>query len=292
MKRFFILASAAIVALASCAKTEVVYKDAPQEIVLKTVNMPMTKALAYTGDLGVSAYEVANSNDMYFDNLQFTGDGGSWTGGQYWPLDTKLGFVAYGPFTGGATSVSVSPTGITANGVTSDVDFVYSGYVNNEGNGFGKGAAVPMTLYHTKAKVVVNVTTSGSNEVVTGVEILNTNDGGNCTITFPSTVAWSDYTSTKTVDFTTNTTHYVVPGTPTTLKITYNSNVPAKTGLTATVNLAAEQMYDSEGNEVSGAAAWKEGYSYTYDVAIESQLITINATAATWTEESNTIPQP
>ena len=55
MRRFFILASAAIVALASCAKTQVVYNDAPEEIALKTVNMPMTKA-AYNQDLGVVAF--------------------------------------------------------------------------------------------------------------------------------------------------------------------------------------------------------------------------------------------
>lgn len=44
MKRFFILASAAIVALASCAKTEVVYKDAPEQIAFKQITGPMTKA--------------------------------------------------------------------------------------------------------------------------------------------------------------------------------------------------------------------------------------------------------
>ena len=44
MKRFFILASAAIVALASCAKTEVVYKDAPEEIAFKQITGVMTKS--------------------------------------------------------------------------------------------------------------------------------------------------------------------------------------------------------------------------------------------------------
>lgn len=288
MKRFFILATAAIVALASCAKTEVVYKDAPEEIVLKTVNMPMTKA-AYSGDLGVSAYDVDNVATPYFDKVQFIGTS-SWTGGQYWPLDTKLGFVAYGPYTGGATNVEVSTTGITATGVASDVDFVYSGYVNNSGSGFGKSdVTVPMTMYHTKAKIQINVT-NGSNESVTKVELLKPNDGGNCTVTFPSTVEWEGFTATTDFDFTTTKTHYVVPGTPTTLKITYDSAVPAKTGLTAEIALANETMYDSEGNEVTGAAAWKEGFSYRYDVTIQSEQITINATEGPWTEQTNTVP--
>lgn len=42
MKRLVILA-AAIVALASCAKTQVVYNEEPQEIAFKTVSGVMTK---------------------------------------------------------------------------------------------------------------------------------------------------------------------------------------------------------------------------------------------------------
>ena len=44
MKRFFVCAAAAIVALASCSKTQVVYNDAPEEIGFKAVSGVMTKA--------------------------------------------------------------------------------------------------------------------------------------------------------------------------------------------------------------------------------------------------------
>ena len=292
MKRFFILATAAIVALASCAKTEVVYKDAPEEIVLKTVNMPMTKA-AYDQNLGVAAYKLDGTS--YFPVTEFTLSSNVWTGGQFWPLDTKLAFVGYGPFDG-ATGVEITtsvgrPNGMIVTGVESDVDFVYSVYVDNSGAGYGKGAEVPMPLYHTKAKIVINVQ-NGSNETVTKVELLEPNDGGNCTITFPDHVTWNGYTNTNDFDFTSVNTHYVVPGTPTTLRITYDSAEPAKTGLTAEIALADETMYDSEGNEVTGAATWKAGYSYRYDVTIQSELITIKATEAAWTEQTNIVPEP
>lgn len=289
MKRFFILASAAIVALASCAKTQVVYNDAPEEIALKTVNMPMTKAAtAYTQDLGVAAYTL--DGNEYFPVTQFTLNDGVWTGGQYWPISTKLAFVAYGPYTDAATSVQVNTTGITATGVKSDVDFVYSGYVDNSGAGFGKGSNVPMTLYHTKAKIVVNVNVVGGNETVTKIELLGAPDGGNCTVTFPNTVNWTDE-GTKTFEFAAvapNNVHYVVPGTPTTLKITYNSAVPAQTGLETEVDLSTKTMYNEEGDEVAGG--WQAGYSYTYNVTIESALITIEATEETWIELSDVDP--
>ena len=287
MKRFFILASAAIVALASCAKTQVVYNDAPEEIALKTVNMPMTKAAtAYTQDLGVVAYKLDKTS--YFTLTKFTGSDGVYTGGQYWPISTPLAFVAYGPYA--AADVVVTPTGIVAENVESDVDLVYSGYVDNSGAGFGKGSNVPMTLYHTKAKIVVNVNVVGGNETVTKIELLGAPDGGNCTVEFPNTVTWAGQ-GTKTFEFAAvapNNVHYVVPGTPTTLKITYNSAVPAQTGLETEVDLSTKTMYNEEGDEVAGG--WQAGYSYTYNVTIESALITIEATEEPWIELSDVDP--
>ena len=56
MKRLFILASAAIVALAACTKTEVVYTEAPAEIGVQTYAGAMTKASLGTDvHLGVFA---------------------------------------------------------------------------------------------------------------------------------------------------------------------------------------------------------------------------------------------
>ena len=293
MKKFFILASAAIVALASCAKTEVVYKDAPEEIAFKAVNVPMTKAGNYDQALKVSAYVISDKT-TYFDQVTFTASNGLWTGGKYWPLDTKLGFVAYGPAVENlATQVEVSTTKITAKGVKSDIDFVYSGYVDGEDDkGYGKGDVVPMTLYHTKAKVVVNVTTApDGNENVTKIELTDAKDGGNCAVTFPSTIAWEGQTD-KTFEYNAspNNVHYVVPSTPGKLVITYNSVSPSKTGLTAEINLANETMYDANGQAVVMSDGWKAGYSYTYNVAISSSLITIEASAEPWVEVTNTQP--
>lgn len=57
MKRLFILA-AATVALASCAKTQVVYNEEPQEINFRAISNVMTRADgdAMPLDMGVIAY--------------------------------------------------------------------------------------------------------------------------------------------------------------------------------------------------------------------------------------------
>ena len=101
MKRFFILATAAIVALASCAKTEVVYNDAPEQISFKQITGAMTKA-AHTledGNLGVFAHQ---GEDEYFGNTPFAGTSGSFTAAKYWPYEGTLDFTVYYPYVAAA----------------------------------------------------------------------------------------------------------------------------------------------------------------------------------------------
>ena len=76
MKKFFFCAAAAIVALASCSKTQVVYNDAPQEIGFKAVTGAITKAVqpteneGFNQDMGVIAYNTVGLSE-YFTNAQF-----------------------------------------------------------------------------------------------------------------------------------------------------------------------------------------------------------------------------
>ena len=288
MKKFFILASAAIVALASCAKTEVVYKDAPEEIAFKAVNMPMTKVTEYNSNLGVAAFYHGTAN-YYFNVTEFTHDGTVWKGGQHWPLGGALDFVAYGPYTGAATSVNVTNTKIEAVEVVEDVDFVYTTLVDNSGAGFTKeSVSVPILLKHAKSKINVNVV-NGSNETVTKVELLDAIKTANCTITFDDSnpVSWTVPT-TGNFDFTSVKTHYVVPGTPTKLRITYNSKEPVQNNLTVDVELADEILYNADNTPYTGTG-WMSGYSYTYTVKITSSDILVSATVDDWVEVDNSL---
>ena len=277
MKRFFICVAAAIVALASCSKTQVVYNDAPEEIGFKVVNMPMTKvSVDYTADLGVSAYYISN-NSPYFENALFSLGGSTWTGDHYWPLTAALGFVAYGPGTDCATSVTTATTGISATGVKSDVDFVYSKeYANNGGAGYTKSTVeVPIALAHAKSKINVEVT-NGDNETVTKVELIGAYTVGDFSIVYPSTTSWTN-TSTGDYDFTTVKTHYVIPGDPVTLRITYNTSSPVATGLTHDITLAT--VVDGSSNVID---TWNAGTSYTYNVSFASKKIVITADVDDW----------
>lgn len=283
MKRILICAAAAIVALASCSKTQVVYNDAPEEIGFKVVNMPMTKtSVAYDADLGVSAYYISDSSP-YFENDLFSLGGSTWTGDHYWPLTAALGFVAYGPGTDCATSVETAPTGISATGVKSDVDFVYSKeYANNGGAGYTKSSGnVPIALTHAKSKITVNVT-DGTNETVKKVELIGANTVGNFSIVYTGTPSWTT-TSTGDYDFTTVETHYVIPGTPVTLKITYDTSYPAANGLTHNITLAT--VKDGSSNVID---TWVAGTSYTYNVSFASEKIVITANVDKWTEVEGT----
>ena len=107
MKRLFILASAAALMLASCAKTTVVYNEAPEEIGFKAVTGVMTKAgeptkLPESENLGVFAHLYDNSveGELYFGNTQFTYDTDSWKGTKYWPISNGLIFTVYSPYNG------------------------------------------------------------------------------------------------------------------------------------------------------------------------------------------------
>lgn len=282
MKRFFICAAAAIVALAACSKTEVINNSVPQEIGFKAINMPMTKA-AYDQNLGVSAYMI-DGGAAYFEKTLFELNTGQWKGGQYWPLEGALGFVAYGPGTDCATTVTTSPTGISAEGVKSDVDFVYSkAYANNGGTGYTKvnapASGVPVELAHSKAKITVNVTDNSENEAVTKVEIKGANSTGNFSYEFSGAPSWTGE-ATADFDFTSDKTHYVIPGTPTTLRITYDRTAPAATGLTYDIDLDTVKKTGEE----TLIDAWTAGFSYTYNVTITGAEIIINATVDEWTE--------
>ena len=114
-KFFFILAAAALAALASCTKVTPV--DQPDQEITFNVVKYVTKAtdldngghLILKGDFGVFAYSNsaawsssdATTENVYMDNVQITKqDDGSWKAATpyYWPKQNKLTFAAYAPY--------------------------------------------------------------------------------------------------------------------------------------------------------------------------------------------------
>lgn len=187
MKRFFILASAAIVALASCAKTEVVYKDASREIAFKQIAGPMTKAELdpLAGNMGVFAWTVT-SPAVYFGNTQFNETGGIWkaTPSKFYPIQGELDFAYYSPyalnwtFDGSTTLTSPALANITT------TDVLYGKTIATSAK---KAEALNVELAHALAKVTVNVTTDDTSKehiTITEVTLSDTHLGGTLTVTY------------------------------------------------------------------------------------------------------------
>lgn len=154
MKKMLFCAAAAIAALASCSKTQVVYNDAPEEIAFKQITGAMTKATTsfsldqHHTSMGVFA-NVKGTNAEYFGNTSFsktTATGESyWVANptKYWPFQTELQFIVYAPYLSSNVSVSYSQTNTTTdesgNTTTSTTniptleikDFTISDYTEN-----------------------------------------------------------------------------------------------------------------------------------------------------------------
>ena len=161
MKRFFILASAAIVALASCAKTQVVYKDAPQEIAFKALNDVMTKAdalgdEAYT-EMNVYAFDANHANFFTEGWVSFAPKtaGAAWTAEtpRYWPVEGALDFIYYAPKTQTAIAAYDSGYKLTAD-LTNAKDFIYGTEVSH---GTKTSTSINAVLRHALSKIEVSV---------------------------------------------------------------------------------------------------------------------------------------
>lgn len=300
MKRLFILASAAIVALASCTKTQVVYTEAPEEIALKAVTGAMTKAPVTAVDQngGMVVYatfseEVDGAYAEYFSDIPFTYD--SYWGGtpaQYWPNTGYLKFWGYAPNAFG-TKNGNAETGVTIDGIdisSTQTDILYS--LPGDAQACTSKPVVPMAFNHALAQICVEAKVNDdamTNVKVTGLEVVTPNLTGTLTIAPVETVwkaVWSDesassnlpMTVTHADDLTTTAANLgtgllVVPGTQTSLNVTYTVS---GTTTTKTVDLTSN-------------GSWAMGTKYVYTLSIGLNEITVNPSVTSWdttTEQS------
>lgn len=290
MKKFFILASAAIVALASCAKTEVRYDNAePQEIAFKQITDVMTKAsdLATTVSLGVIAHYNTNGN-LYFDNTQFTYEAdpaAAWQADKYWPFEGNLDFTVYAPYGTAEYSSNV----LTIDNVTA-ADGLYYGkqrYVNTS-----KIANVPVVLKHASAKITVKI--KGSNlYTLTDLKLNGYNKTGNVKVTYGTSGNY-DATAVETETGATPSDHqflssgsqgltadpvavgtecYVLPGAQTSFTLTFTQAAANPITFTKNINLSDN---------------WVANHQYLYTINITADEIYLTATVEAWEPETPT----
>ena len=279
MKRFFILASAAIVALASCAKTEVVYNDGPQEVAFKQITGAMTKepTALTSGSLGVIAHYGAN---LYFDNTAFNWDATASVfkanPAKYWPFEGTLDFTVYAPY----GTASYAGNTLEIEGVTAQEELYYGSerYV-----GTAKKEKVPVVLKHTSAKIVVNVM-GAELYTVKNVVVGNANKTGDVfvkyvdplTVTTGGDIVKNNFelvpaTETNGVALTAAATPldacYVLPGDQTYIDLTFVQS--AATPITYTKRIAL-------------TGAWVANTIYTYNITITADEILFTASVKEW----------
>lgn len=305
MKKIYILATAAIVALASCTKSEVVYNQGQQEIGFRQFTGSMTKATDLSAlvdgpeTMGVFAHISGSSNQAYFLNAKFVkpGSGNDWGGDpqRYWPLQDKLDFTVYAPHVG-TTSYDADNAVLTvqvADNTDAQEDFLYGvkRYTDQEKN----VAAVPVVLKHALSKLTFKVKSNVSGLfTITKVELVDAVQDGSFKVTYDvdpdilaengSTKGTCDvFAGTKTV-----TDSYVELGSKLVfpigggsneakLKITYN--MVEATGLVAEVALNHD---------------WSTGKHYIYNVEINATEILLSPTVEDWvdgTAPNVTIPE-
>ena len=293
MKRLFIIASAAIVALASCSKTQVVYNDAPEEIGFKAVTGVMTKAnLDGHTTMGVFA-NLSDGKADYFtpsNNAKFI-EGTQWKGEtpRYWPLgNANLDFVFYAPYseTGITRTYTETPAEntlkIAVDNSTTQTNWLY-GDAMKTGNKSTAVADVSPTMKHLLAKITINLTGTVTLKQMT---LTGTEQKETATINYgvtPVTVNWTNENATKDWTFLTedatlgaevggNTfTCYVIPTTDQT-SITLNYALSGGAATDYTIDL-------------SPLDNWKAGYNYIYNIIVEPGEIIFSPQVEPWTDE-------
>ena len=121
MKKYFIIAAAALVAMAGCSKIENAPEAAQREISFEVANSLNTKATGAVYDNGAfGTYAWFNNTDIFMVNEQVDKVSSVWRtvdNTYYWPKTGSISFISYSPFTGSSNSENSVPV-ITKNSIT------------------------------------------------------------------------------------------------------------------------------------------------------------------------------
>lgn len=311
MKRILICAAAAIVALASCSKTQVVYNDAPEEIGFKAVTGVMTKEPVTNTSFpeGQTMTVYAWNNDghaAYFGPVVFAKDGESWSGGanpQYYPSIGALDFVAYANH----SVVSMTTTPLVHNSYDYTLadnkdaqhDFMVSDYVVNNSK---SGSPVTLPFHHALALIEINFKCTGTTVQINSVTLTNTKQQGTVSVSYtvtdedtddntPEIGTWDvsaapDKNCSKTgnidltadADFVNYARFLVVP------------ESGANKTLTVSYTLNGNQFSHDIDVDAHSAHEWAVGTKHVFNITIGLAEITFSPNVVNWTDDSETIP--
>lgn len=322
MKRFFIMAAAAMTVFAACNKTEYVYdNDQPQEIGFFAVNKAATKTTgAVDGTtfptdyaMQVAAYLAAGDGVTagdYFGGTTFSKNGSYWTGGKYWPVQgATINFLAVAPETTGVATTfgtsnyaSASETTLTSN-ETNQYDVMYAAGQGVKTTGAAAPEKVDMVFKHalswinftfkTTTDPVIKINKVTMNGAKYNGTLTVTNAKYNTTDPQAATAAWSETSGNAAV---------VVPGADSGITLVKDAAAAAFGNGLLVIPGSATSFVINYTVTIDGVAhtynytydltstTWDEAKRYTYNVTINLTQININPSVASWDNPGTQIP--
>ncbi|MBO4657726.1 MAG: hypothetical protein J5639_08145 [Bacteroidales bacterium] len=121
MKKYFIIAAAALVAMSGCSKIENAPEAVQREISFEVANNLNTKATGVLYENGAfGTYAWFNNTDEFMVNEKVDKVGSVWktvNNTYYWPKTGSISFISYSPFSGTNNNANSVPV-ITKNSIT------------------------------------------------------------------------------------------------------------------------------------------------------------------------------
>lgn len=302
MKKLFVCAAAAIVALASCSKTELINTEAPKEIGFKAVTGSITKALSSTAldinsSLGVFAY-VHDDTEIkdYFGNTKFifsseeeiddvntpiwtsptTTDDQDGVGPKYWPIAHNLDFVVYSPYQSSGVSYNLETSILSVTANNASIDYLYGDdYYDKSGNGYDKDTkSVPVQLNHAKAKITVNLTYE--NVTITNLQLDEQVIEGTYNVDYStSKITWPTKSEATKVSFNLDNNGsgsiLVVPETVSNISFNYTME-----GTTTPLSYT-----------IVNSTNWEAGYEYIFNINVTPKEIKFTPVVLNWDDTND-----
>lgn len=316
MKKFFIGAAAAIVALASCSKISVVNNDAPQEIGLKAIAGTMTKApITEFGEgtnMGVYAdYKAAvdgSGYESYFSDFEFHKNGTSWAGWEggahspkYYPVSGTLDFFAYSPKNANVTAERTG-TGLvfkyTMTDNQTDQNDVLVSEIRSGVEKPNTAEPVALAFKHALSLIDINVKKTGTATVIIKSITLNeTNHAGIATVTFASRDDETDPTIAWVVTGSTSSDEIAKDQTLTDALVNCNTVSDLLVVPTPTEDKTMTIVYTIDGGielthtlELGVSGKWDPSTKYTYDITVGPLEITVAPSIDEWATPTPAVP--
>lgn len=277
MKRLFLLATAAIVALASCSKTQVVYTDAPEQITFKQVTNAMTKAptALNSGILGVFAHQ---GESEYFGNSPFTWKDTEsvFKGGKQWPQTGDLDFTVYYPYSADAKyNVEEKQLTIPA---SSNIDGVYYGVKRYTDK--NSANQEPVVLNHVCAKITVKFD-GGELYNFSSASIAGVNTAGNVAVNYADPVVVTtvapdggEITTGNLTFYTSDAINYALPGSQKDISVSFTQKTGSQSLITKPATLSG---------------TWDANKHYVYNIKVgDTGEITFAAQTNDWEDAGAT----